>query len=128
MLLQRSDLSGKVVGEQVEVESSFLSTARRFLGAPTVAAALGVAAFVDLGEIDAVALFVDDVGELAGDLVVHATEVEALETISTGLAQALQQLAQTGDGVAIGRLQPVVHQPAQRRVDVSVLDQVVGNG
>ena len=103
MLLQRGDLSGEVVGEQVEVESPFLGTARRFLGASAVAAAFGVAAFVDLGEIDAVALFVDDVGELAGDLVVHAAEVEALETISTGLAQALEQLAQSGDRVTVGR-------------------------
>ena len=127
MLLQAGDLSGQVVRKQVEIEATILCPPRRFLGAGAVAATLGVTAFGDLGKVDAVPLLVDDVGELAGDLVVHIPEIEPLETISTGLTQALEQLAQTGDGVAIGCVQPVVHQSPQGGVDIPVLDQVVGN-
>ena len=95
--------------------------------AARVAVPLGGGARLDLGAVDGVALLVDDVVELAGDLVVDAAEVEAVEAVPAGLAQPLEQLAEPGDPLAVGAAQPVVHQPPQRGVDVAVLDQVVGD-
>ena len=127
MALQRSHLAGEVVGQQIESESAIVRPPRRLVEAIAVAVTLGGTSVLDLGEIDGMALLVDDVGELTGDLVVDAAEVEALEPVAAGCTQALQQLAQPGDLFAVGRSQTVVHQPAQRGVDVTVLDQVVGD-
>ena len=47
-----------------------------------------------VGVLDGVALLVDDVVELVGDLVVDAAEVDAVEPLLALLAQPLEQLAQ----------------------------------
>ena len=93
-MLQGGHFAGKVVGQQVEPEASLLGTARCIVGARRVATPIGLTPFVDLGDVDSVALLVDDVGELAGDLVVHPTEVELLQAFPAGLTQPLEQLAQ----------------------------------
>ena len=72
------------------------------------------------------ALLVDDVVELAGDLVVDAAEVEAVEAVLALLAQLLEQLADALQAVAVAVPQALVHHPAQRRVDVAVVEQLVG--
>ena len=78
------------------------------------------------GVVDGVALLVDDVVELAGDLVVDAAEVEAVEPVLALLAQLLEQLADALEAVAVAVAQALVHHPAQRRVDVAVVEQLVG--
>ena len=97
VLLQGGDLAGEVVRQQVEVEALLLGSSRGLVGAGAVAVPLGGAALLDLGEVDGVALLVDDVGELAGDLVVDAAEIEALEAFPARFAQPAQQLAEPGD-------------------------------
>ena len=72
------------------------------------------------------ALLVDDVVELVGDLVVHAAEVEAVEPLLALPAQLLEQLAHALHPLAVAIAQALVHHPAQCRVDVAVVEQVVG--
>ena len=67
------------------------------LHAALVAARLGVAD----GVVDRVALLVDDVVELAVDLVVHAAEVVPVEPLLALLAQAGEQVAQTLQPLAV---------------------------
>ena len=93
VLLQGSQLAGEVVGKQVESQPALLGPAPCLRGASWIGPAVGLTAFLDLGTIDGVALLVDDVGELAGDLVVHAAEVRPLEPFPAGAAQPFEQLA-----------------------------------
>ena len=79
-----------------------------------------------LGVLDGVALLVDDVVELAGDLVVDAAEVEAVEPLLALLAQLLQQLAHALHALAVAVAQALVHHPPERGVDVAVVEQFVG--
>ena len=72
------------------------------------------------------ALLVDDVVELVGDLVVDAAEVEAVEALLALLAQLLHQLAQALQALAVAVPHALLHHPAQRGVDVTVVEQVVG--
>ena len=95
-------------------------SARR--SSPVRSAALGLAD----GVVDGVALLVDDVVELAGDLVVDAAEVEAVEALLALLAQLLEQLAHALQPLAVAVAQALVHHPAQRGVDVAVVQQLVG--
>ena len=46
-------------------------------------------------------LLVDDVVELAGDLVVHPTEVEPVEPLLTFPPQLVEQLSDAGEAVAV---------------------------
>ena len=74
-----------------------------------------------------VALFVDDVAQLVGDLVVHAAEVEPIEPVLALLAQLVHQLAQALQALAVAVGHALLHHPAQRAVDVAVVQQVVGD-
>ena len=78
------------------------------------------------GVVDGVALLVDDVVELAGDLVVDPAEVEAVEPLLALPAQLLEQLPHALQALAVAVAQALVHHPAQRRVDVAVVQQLVG--
>ena len=78
------------------------------------------------GVVDRVPLLVDDVVELAVDLVVHAAEVMAVEALPALLAQLLEQLAQTLQGSPSGPRMPSCMHPPQRRVDVTVIQELVG--
>ena len=61
-----------------------------------------------------------------GDLVVHAAEVELVEALLALLAQLLHQLAQALHALAVAVAHALLHHPAQRGVDVAVVEQVVG--
>ena len=78
------------------------------------------------GVVDGVALLVDDVVELAGDLVVDPAEVEAVEAVLALAAQLLEQLAHALEALAVAVAQALVHHPPQRGVDVAVVEQLVG--
>ena len=73
-----------------------------------------------------VALLVDDVVELVGDLVVDAAEVVALEPSWRSLAQLLEQLAQALQLLAVAVAEALLHHPPQGGVEVAVVEQVVG--
>ena len=91
--------------------------------APLVARARGL---VDPA-VDPLALHVDDLVELFGDVVVDAAEVAALELLPAPLAQPLEHLAQAHELLAVAVLEPLLHHPAQGRVEVAVVQEVVGH-
>ena len=72
------------------------------------------------------ALLVDDVVELVGDLVVDAAEVAPVEPLLALLAQLVHQLAQALQALAVAVLHALLHHPPQGGVDVAVVEQVVG--
>ena len=111
----------QVVGQQIEAQPAILCR-RRGVGRPALVPA---GACRLLTGVDGVALLVDDVGELPGDLLVHAAEIVALQPLAPLGAQPVEQLAQTLYALAPG-VQPFAHQPAQRGVHVAVVEQLVG--
>ncbi len=79
---QLAHLAGQVVGHQVELHLPVGGGVAGSLRPAFVTARLGVAE----GVVDGVALLVDDVVELAVDLVVHPAEVVPVEPLLTLLA------------------------------------------
>ena len=77
--------------------------------------------------VDLVALGLDDLAQLLGDLVVDAAEVEAVEPLLALAAQPLEQVADALDVLALPVLEPLLQQAAQRRVQVAVVEEVVGD-
>ena len=71
-------------------------------------------------------LFVDDVVELVGDLAVHPAEVELVESLLALLAQLVHQLAKALQALAVAIAHALLHHSPQRRVDVAVVQQIVG--
>ena len=69
----------------------------------------------------------DDLAQLLGDVVVDAAEVVVLEHLPPALAQPLEHLAQTHELLAVAVLQALLEHPPQRRVQVAVVEQVVGH-
>ena len=120
--LQLADLSGEIVGQHVEAEVAVGGGVARRLRSPFVAAALGGLCRV----VDRMALFVDDVVELVGDLAVHPAEVELVEAILTLLAQLVHQLAQALQALAVAIAHALLHHPPQGAVDIAVVQQIVG--
>ena len=118
---QLADLAGEVVGQHVEPEVAVHRSVAGVLGAALVAAALRVAG----GVLDRVALLVDDVVQLVGDLLVDAAEVEPVEAVLALLAEPLHHLAQALQALAVAVLHALLHHPPQRAVDVAVVQQVV---
>ena len=126
VLLQLADLAGEVVGQEVEAHVAVHRRLACGLGAALVAGALGVLLGLAHGVVDGVALLVDDVVELAGDLVVDTAEVEAVEAVLALAAQLLEQLADALQALAVAVAEALVHHPAQGGVDVAVVQQLVG--
>ena len=126
VLLQLADLAGEVVGQEVEPHVAVHRRLPGGLGPALVAGAPGVRLGLAHGVVDGVALLVDDVVELAGDLVVDAAEVEAVEALLALPAQPLEQLAHALQALAVAVAEALVHHPPQRRVDVAVVQQLVG--
>src|SRR5581483_12400604 len=77
--------------------------------------------------VDALAFLVDDLAKLTGDVVVDAAEVVLLEFVLAPPPQPLHQLAHTGQPLAVLVAEPGLHHPAQRGVEVAVVQQVVGD-
>ena len=71
------------------------------------------------------ALGVDHVAELLGDVFVHAAQVVLLEPGPPLLAQALHELLDALDPLAVAILEPGVEHATQGRVQVTVVQQVV---
>jgi hypothetical protein len=73
-----------------------------------------------------VPLLVDDVVELAVDLVVDAAEVMAVESLLALLAEPGEQIAQPLQPFPFGAAHALLQHPAQRGIDVTVVQQLVG--
>ena len=65
--------------------------------------------------------------ELLGDLVVDAAEVAVLELLLAALAEPLEHLAHAHELLAVAVLEALLEHPAQRRVEVAVVHQLVGH-
>src|SRR5829696_939231 len=98
---------------------------RRRLRSAAVSRAVSALRFA-AGVVDGVALFVHDVLELASDLVVDTPEVEPVEPLLALAAELLQQLAHALQAFAVAIPEALVHHPPQRGVDVTVVQQLVG--
>src|SRR5262245_58742282 len=91
--------------------------------AARVAAGAGVADLtLDLGPLG-----VDDLAELLCDLVVHAAEVESLQALLALAPQAVEQVADPLDHLALPVAEPRLQQPPEGGVEVAVVEQVVGH-
>ena len=71
------------------------------------------------------ALLVDDVVELAGDLVVHPTEVVTVEALLPLTPELLEQFPDPGQLLAVAVAHSLVHHPAQGGVDIAVVQELV---
>ncbi len=120
--IQLADLAGEVVGHQVEAHVAILRGRLRILGPTLVARVLRIAQRV----LDRVTFLVEDVVDLVVDLVVHAAEIAVGESLLALAAQLLEQLAQPLEVVSVAVLHPLLHHPAQCRVDVTVVQQLIG--
>src|SRR5262249_34965162 len=60
-----------------------------------------------------------------GDVLVHATEVELLERVLPPAAQLFEHVPDALQALAVAVSQPALHHPAQRGVEVAVVQQVV---
>ena len=122
MLLQRPDLAGQVRGQQVERRPTLGDD---LVGDLLTTLVAGLGCFTS-EVLEGLPIEVDHFPQLVGDVVVHAPEVVLLEPLPPLLAQPLHQLPQALQALAVRALEALLHEPAQRRVDVTVIEQVVG--
>ncbi len=122
VVLEPAHPAGEVGGKQVELDAPFRHDVLGDLLATLVAGLAGV-----LGQgLEPGPLLGHHLVELLGDLVERPAEVAAVELLLATLAQALHELAQALDLLAVGAAEPRGEQAAQRRVGVAVVEQVVG--
>src|SRR5215203_968058 len=83
----------------------------------------------DLGDlpVERLALGPHDVAQLLGDLVVDAAEVEPVEPLLPLAPQPVEQVAHALDHLALPVLEARLEQAAQGRVQISVVEEVVGD-
>ena len=91
--------------------------------APLVAALLRLAGEV----VERLALLVDDVAQLLGDVVVDAAEVVLLERVRRRRRSFSSMLPQALHPLAVAVAEAALHHAPQRGVQVAVVQQVVGD-
>jgi len=123
VLGELAHLAGQVGRQQVELHALLLGHLLGDLLAPLVARLPSLS----LEVVDAAALLFDDFAQLARDVVVHTAQVVLLELIAPPAAQALHQLAQPGHSLAVLVAETGLHHAPQGRVQVTVVQQVVGD-
>jgi hypothetical protein len=77
--------------------------------------------------VDAGPLHLDDIAQLLGDVVVDAAEVVALELVATTPAEPLEELADAREPLAVLVAEARLEHAAQCRVEITVVQQVVGD-
>ena len=123
VVLELAHHAREVRGQHLQLHVALVGGALRRLGPARVAAGAGVANLpVDLGPLG-----VDDLAQLLGDLVVDATEVEPVEPLLALAAQAVEQVADPLDHLALPVAEPRLQEPPERGVEVAVVQQVVGH-
>src|SRR5262249_43763675 len=75
--------------------------------------------------LDAGAFLVDDLAGLLGGGGVPAAEVAPLQLLAAALSQPLEHLAQSHELLVVAVTEPLLEHPAQRRVQVAVVEEVV---
>ena len=65
--------------------------------------------------------------ELLGDVVVDPAEVAGVELFPAALPQSLHHVAQAHQLFAVAVLEPLLEHPPERRVQVAVVEEVVGH-
>ena len=123
VLLERLHLAREIRRELVELLTALASEIFHDLLPPTI---VGVAHVVE-APLDALTFLVDDVTELLRDVVVHPAEVAPLELLPAPLLQAFDHVSQTHEVLPVAVPHPLLHQPAQRGVEIAVIQQVVGH-
>ena len=74
------------------------------------------------------ALLFDHLAQLLGDVVVDAAEVVAARASPRAAARSFSSISRMPcDALAVAVLEALLHHPAQRRVEVAVVEQVVGD-
>jgi hypothetical protein len=119
---QFAHLAGQVVRHEIESHVALGGHLAGGVGAPLVTTRLRIAH----GVLDRVSLLVDDVVELARDLVVDTAEIVTVEPLLTFLPELGEQVAQALQPLAVGAPHTVLHHPTQGGVDVAVIQQLVG--
>ena len=123
VLLELAHAAREIGRELLELLAALLREIFEELLAALVARGAGL---VD-APVDALALLVDDLVELAGDVLVDAAEVVAVELLAAPLAQLLEHLAHAADVTALAVAEALLHHPPQRRVEVAVIEEIVGH-
>ncbi len=123
VVLQRLHAAGEVGRELIELLAALVGDIFDELLAPLVAGSRGL---VD-ATVDPFTLHVDDLVELLRDVVVDAAEVAVLELLPAPFAQFLQHLAQTHELLVVAIAEALLHEAAERRVEVTVVEQVVAH-
>ncbi len=123
VVLQRLHAPGEVGRQLGELALAQLGDVFEQLLATRVSGLLRV---VD-APVDALALHVDDLVELPGDVVVHAAEVALLQLLAPALAELVEHLPQAHELLAVAVAHALLHEPTQRRVQIAVVEEVVGH-
>ena len=123
VVLQRLHATGEVGRELVELAAPELGDVLHQFLAALVAGAVGL---VDAA-VDAFALHVDNLTELLGDVVVHAAQIAAFEFFAATLPEALEHLPQPHQLLAVAVAKALLHQLAERGVEVAVVEEVVAH-
>jgi len=71
------------------------------------------------------ALKVEDLVQLAADVLHHAAHVVLVQPLAPHLAQLLEEVAQALHAIALGRVHPALHQVPQRMLQISEVHEVV---
>ena len=121
--LEGLDLAGQVGRQEIQVHGALLDDLLGDLLASLVAGLGGLAGH--LGQRGP--LLFDDLSEGVGDLVVDAAQVVVLEHLPTPLAELLHGLPQARQVLAVGGVEARLQHAAQGGVEVTVVQQVVGD-
>jgi hypothetical protein len=123
VLLQVAHAAGEVGWQLLELLAALL---RELVQQLLAALVTGFLRLVDAA-VDAGALLFDDLVEPAGDVLVDTAEVVAVELLAPLLAQLLEHLAHALHVAALTILEPLLHHPAQGRVQIAVVQEIVGH-
>ncbi len=121
VVLQAAHLARQVVGQQVELHPAL----RGHLVGDLLAALVARVAGVRLQLLDTEPLLLEHVLEFGGDLGVGPAEVALLEQLLALHADPVEEVAQTLDLLAVGRLPAPVEHALQRLVEVAVGQEII---
>ena len=122
VVLQSADLTGEVVGKEIELHPTL---GGHLVGDLLAALVLRIAC-LGLEALDAEPLFAQHVLELFGDLGVRTAQVALFEQLLALHPQLVQQVPKPLHLVTVGGLPPAVEHALKRFVQVPVSQEVVG--
>ncbi|CAB4611981.1 unannotated protein [freshwater metagenome] len=122
VVLEIADHAGQIGGEQIEGDVSFRSD---FVGEFL---STSVARFARLARkfLDRVALCLHNLAQSARDVVEDTAEIIVLQCLATLATKILEHVAQALHLLAVRCLEAGLHHPAQRGIEIAVIEQIVG--